>query len=98
MRKLFVLLVFAFMSWSAPTTTASADTICKDYRNYGYSGARTYFLAKHAARKAWKLKVRRLHGQRWASWWRARSKSYDCKRTHHKLRRCIAKARACRRG
>ena len=98
MRKVLIFLFVVLMGWSSHVTTASAHTICKDFRNFGYSGARTYFLAKHAARRAWKLKVRRLHGARWASWWRARSKSYDCGRARHKLRRCIAKARACRRS
>ncbi|HVZ03272.1 hypothetical protein [Hyphomicrobium sp.] len=52
--------------------------------------------ARIAARQHWKATVRHLYGPRYANFWTARDKQWDCKKGAILLAKCVVVARPCR--
>ena len=52
--------------------------------------------ARIQARENWKYTVRNLYGPRYADFWNAQNKQWDCKKGAILLAKCVVVARPCR--
>lgn len=52
--------------------------------------------ARIAARENWKITVRRLYGRRYADFYNAQNKQWDCKKGAILLAKCVVVAKPCR--
>ncbi|MGI9478351.1 MAG: hypothetical protein ACR2PI_16735 [Hyphomicrobiaceae bacterium] len=93
--------VLAVCLFAVVLTAPAHAKVCKKSRVSGLSGWNiTAVGARIGARKAWRRKVRRLYGRRYARWARANAKSIGCwtaNRNSVRRQRCRALARPCRR-
>jgi hypothetical protein len=52
--------------------------------------------AQYEARENWKITVRRLYGARYADFYNAQNKQWDCKKGAILLAKCVVVAKPCR--